>query len=88
MGRYQPNSFGLYDMHSNVSECGGGLLERQLCWRPDKWSRLDARGLRPARGSGRFLGRRPDVPAFRVPFQGPPARTAADFIGFRLAQDK
>ena len=36
---------------------GGGLLERQLCGRPDRWSRLDARGLQPARESGWFLVR-------------------------------
>ena len=44
-GSFPANGFDVYDMHGNVAEWGGGLLERELRGRTERRQRVAKRGL-------------------------------------------
>ena len=75
VGSYQPNAFGLHDMHGKLVGVGAGLLERQLSGGAHGRLGLDQRGLRKARVARRLLAQRSRRPPRRRPQQGHLRRT-------------
>ena len=72
VGRYQPNSYGLYDMYGNVYEWVQDCWNKNYRESADRRQCLDKWGLQPARVSGRLLGRSSAAPAFRHAWREPP----------------
>ena len=87
VGRYQPNAFGLYDMHGNVNEWV------QDCWNENyRGAPIDGSartlgdcGRRVTRGGSWYNNMGSQRSANRY---GPPRSNRASSRGFRLAQDK
>ena len=87
VGRYQPNSFGLYDMHGNVYEWVEDCWNESYRYAPRNeraWMQGDCRR-RVVRGGSWFSGPRSLASAIR----GQHSRSHRFVtLGFRLAQDK
>ena len=87
VGRYQPNAFGLYDMHGNVNDWV------QDCWNENyRGAPIDGSartlgdcGRRVTRGGSWYNNMGSQRSANRY---GPPRSNRASSRGFRLAQDK
>ena len=87
VGRYQPNSYGLYDLHGNVWEWVADCWNDSYAGAPSDgraWTLGDC-GRRVFRGGSWYNRPRALRSANRLKF---PRSYRSDGIGFRLAQDK